>query len=146
MRPPLRLSTCLAMREKSATRYLATAVVFLLFVTSALAEIPPSPYIPPAPILNPSSPYVVPRARPVPLSPASGFSPGSYLAGTNHVVNPPRSVFHARHKHRLRHRKAKGDVGHRGTDGAEWGKAMCDADANANFMAQGGSKLPSRLR
>jgi hypothetical protein len=88
------------MREKSAMRCLVTAVVLLLFVTSAIAQIPPTPYIPPAPILNPSSPYVVPQARPVPVSPASGFSPGSYLAGTNQVVNPPRSVFHARHKRR----------------------------------------------
>ena len=77
-------------------RYLATAVALLLFVTGALAQIPPRPYIPPAPILNPSSPYVLPQA----VSPAPGFSPGSNLAGTNQVVNPPQSVFHARHKRR----------------------------------------------
>jgi hypothetical protein len=88
------------MQEKTAMRYLATAVALLLFVTGALAQIPPRPYIPPAPILNPSSPYVLPQAPPVPVSPAPGFSPGSNLAGTNQVVNPPQSVFHARHKRR----------------------------------------------
>jgi hypothetical protein len=55
-------------------RYLATAVALLLFVTGALAQIPPRPYIPPAPILNPSSPYVLPQAPPVPVSPAGLFS------------------------------------------------------------------------
>jgi hypothetical protein len=81
-------------------RCLAIAVVFLLFVTSAIAQVPPAPYIPPSPILNPSAPYVVPQAPPVPVSSDPGFSPGSDLAGTDQVVNPPRSVFHARHKRR----------------------------------------------
>ena len=40
------------MQEKTAMRYLATAVALLLFVTGALAQIPPRPYIPPAPILK----------------------------------------------------------------------------------------------
>ena len=56
-------------------RYLATAVALLLFVTGALAQIPPRPYIPPAPILNPSSPFV--GRPPIPISPPS--YPGSYL-------------------------------------------------------------------
>jgi hypothetical protein len=42
----------------------------------------------------------VPQAPPVPVSPTPGFSPGSFLAGTNQVVNPPRSVFRSRHKRR----------------------------------------------
>jgi hypothetical protein len=81
-------------------RCLAIAVVLLLLLTRAIAQIPPAPYIPSAPILNPSSPFVVPQAPPIPISPAPGFYPGSNLAGTNQVVNPSRGVFHSRHKQR----------------------------------------------
>jgi hypothetical protein len=74
----------------------------------AFAQMPPTPYVPPAPILNPSTSLVVPQAGPVPVSPSiSGSAPGSgvfgtgdYLRGTNQVVNPPRSVLHTnRHRH-----------------------------------------------
>jgi hypothetical protein len=41
----------------------AIAVVLLLFVTGATARMPPPVYTPPAPILNPSSPLVVPDLR-----------------------------------------------------------------------------------
>jgi hypothetical protein len=46
-------------------RCFTIAVVLLLFVTTASAQIPPASYIPPAPILNPSSPFVVPQAPPL---------------------------------------------------------------------------------
>jgi hypothetical protein len=69
-------------------RSLAIAVVFLLFVTSAIAQIPPAPYIPPAPILNPSNPYVLPQAPPVPVSPA----PGRGLSEGLSPLQPYRSV------------------------------------------------------
>jgi hypothetical protein len=91
------------MSEKNAMRYLAIAVVLLMFVTCAIAQIPPAPYTPPAPILNPSSPLVLPQARPTPVSSAPGFHPGSNLAGTNQVVNPSRGVFHSRHSRRHHH-------------------------------------------
>ena len=81
-------------------RCLAIAGVFSLFVTCAIAQIPPAPYTPPAPILNPSSPLVLPQAPPIPVSPAPGFYPGSNLAGTNQVVNPSRGVFNSRHSQR----------------------------------------------
>jgi len=81
-------------------RCLAIAGVFSLFVTCAIAQIPPAPYTPPAPILNPSSPLVLPQAPPTPVSPAPGFYPGSNLAGTNQVVNPSRGVFNSRHSQR----------------------------------------------
>src|SRR5262249_42193854 len=68
--------------------------VFSLFVTCAIAQIPPA--TPPAPILNPSSPLVLRQAPPIPVSPAPGFSPGSKSRGTNQVVNPSRGVFNSR--------------------------------------------------
>jgi hypothetical protein len=77
--------------------------VLLLSVTGAAAQIPPSTYTPPAPNLNPSSPLVLPQQNEVPVSPASPgsvFSTGNNLAGTNQVVDPPRSVFHAHHRRR----------------------------------------------
>ncbi len=87
-------------------RLLVIVVVLLLFATSAIGQIPPAPYIPRAPILNPSNPYVLPQAPPVGVSPAPGYSPGSHLAGTNQVINPPRSVFRARHKRRHHYLRA----------------------------------------
>jgi hypothetical protein len=72
-------------------RYMATGIL-LLFVTSAMAQWPP-PSIPPmVPHPNPSSPLVIPQAPPIPVSPAPNFYPGSNLARTNQVVNPPLSV------------------------------------------------------
>jgi len=78
----------------------------------ASAQMPPTPYVPPAPILNPSTSLVVPQAGPVPVSPSisrSGpgsdvFGTGEYLRGTNQVVNPSHGVLHAnRHHHYHRH-------------------------------------------
>jgi hypothetical protein len=80
-------------------RYLATVIV-LLFVTSAMAQIPPPPVPLMVPHPNPSSSLVLPQAPEVPVSPAPNFYPGSNLAGTNQVVNPPLGVFHAHHKRR----------------------------------------------
>ena len=75
----------------------------------ASAQLPPAPYVAPAPILNPSSSLVLPQPRPVPVSPSisgsnSGvFGTGQYLRGTNQVVNPPRSVLQSSHIRRHRH-------------------------------------------
>jgi hypothetical protein len=77
----------------------------------ASAQVPPAPYVAPAPILNPSSSLVVPQPHQVPVSPGpalgsfggSGsnvFGTGEYLRGTNQVVNPPRSVLHHYRRHR----------------------------------------------
>src|SRR6476646_10557245 len=66
----------------------------------AMAQIP-APSIPPiAPHPNPSSSLVLRQAPPILVSPARNFYPGSNLAGTNQVVNPPLGVFHAHHKRR----------------------------------------------
>jgi hypothetical protein len=92
---------------------LSLATVFLPAGISS-AQVPPAPYVAPAPILNPSSSLVVPPPRQVPVSPSiSGSAPGSlggsgsnvfgtgeYLRGTNQVVNPPRSVLHHSRRHR----------------------------------------------
>jgi hypothetical protein len=97
-------------------RCLSLATVFMP-AQIALAQIPPAPYVAPAPILNPSTSLVVPAPREVPVSPSisgsalgslggsnSGvFATGQYLRGTNQVVNPPRSVLHSSHVHRHRH-------------------------------------------
>jgi hypothetical protein len=80
-------------------RFLATSTL-LLFVTSAMAQFPPPLPPPMVPHPNPSSSLVLPQAPPIPVSPAPNFYPGSNLAGTNQVVNPPLGVFHAHHKHR----------------------------------------------
>jgi hypothetical protein len=77
--------------------------VLLLSATGAAAQLPPPTVNAPTPHPNPSSSLVVPAPGEVPVSPASGFSPGSNLSGTNQVVNPPRSVFHASAYHRRRH-------------------------------------------
>jgi hypothetical protein len=80
----------------------------------AFAQVPPAPYVAPAPILNPSSSLVVPPPHQVPVSPGpalgslggSGsnvFGTGEYLRGTNEVVNPPRSVLQNHHPRRHRH-------------------------------------------
>jgi hypothetical protein len=85
---------------------LSLAIV-LMPATIAFAQLPPTPYVPPAPILNPSSSLVVPQARPVPVSPSLGgsgvFGNGQYLRGTNQVVNPARSVLRGSHVRRHRH-------------------------------------------
>ena len=85
---------------------LSLAIV-LLPAGIASAQLPPAPYVAPAPILNPSSSLVVPQARPVPVSPSLGgsgvFGNGQYLRGTNQVVNPSRSVLRGSHARRHRH-------------------------------------------
>ena len=89
---------------------LSLATVFLS-AGIVSAQVPPAPYVAPAPILNPSSSLVVPAPRQVPVSPGpalgSGsnvFGTGEYLRGTNQVVNPSRGVLHAsRHRHYHRH-------------------------------------------
>jgi hypothetical protein len=82
-----------------ATVFLPAGIVF--------AQVPPAPYVAPAPILNPSSSLVVPAPRQVPVSPgpalgsgSNEFGTGEYLRGTNQVVNPPRSVLHHPRRHR----------------------------------------------
>jgi hypothetical protein len=92
---------------------LALAIAFLP-AGLARAQIPPSPYVAPAPRLNPSSSLVVPQPSPVPVSPSVSTGPGSlggygsnvfgngaYLRGTNQAVHSPYGVVHA---HRYRHR------------------------------------------
>jgi hypothetical protein len=65
-------------------RYMATGVL-LVFMTSAMAQLPP-PSIPPlVPHPNPSSSLVLPQTPEVPVSPAPNFYPGSNLAGTNPI-------------------------------------------------------------
>jgi hypothetical protein len=86
-----------------------------LSVGIASAQVPPAPYVAPAPILNPSSSLVISQPPPVPVSPgpplgslggygSNVFGTGEYLRGTNEVVNPPHSVLHhpRRHRHALR--------------------------------------------
>jgi hypothetical protein len=87
---------------------LSLATVFMAAATAS-AQIPPAPYVPSAPILNPSTSLVLPPPRQVPVSPSLGgsnsgvFGTGQYLRGTNQVVNPPRSVLHSSHVRRYRH-------------------------------------------
>jgi hypothetical protein len=47
-------------------------VMVLLSASAAAAQLPLPPYVPPAPILNPSSSLVLPPPRQVPVSPALG--------------------------------------------------------------------------
>jgi hypothetical protein len=96
-------------------RCLAIAIVLLLFVTRAIAQIPPAPYTPPAPILNPSSPLVLPQAPPTPVSPAPGFYPGSNLAAAQPMASSSlRALVHATRKvmrQQLRFRRSAGRIG-----------------------------------
>jgi hypothetical protein len=94
----------------SFTRLCVVALAIVLMAAGiASAQLPPAPYVAPAPILNPSSSLVVPQPRPVPVSPSLGgpsagvFGNGQYLRGTNQVVNPARSVLHGSRVHRHRH-------------------------------------------
>jgi hypothetical protein len=81
--------------------------IVLMSAGIASAQLPPAPYVAPAPILNPSSSLVLPPPRQVPVSPSGSgsgvFGNGQYLRGTNQVVNPPRSLLHGSHAHRHRH-------------------------------------------
>src|SRR5262249_58241483 len=87
----------------SFTRLCSLSLAIVLMpATIAFAQLPPTPYVPPAPILNPSSSLVVPQPRPVPVSPSGGsnagvFGNGQYLRGTNQVLNPSRSVLRGSH-------------------------------------------------
>jgi hypothetical protein len=79
----------------------------LLSLTAAVAQLPPPMPAPMVPTPNPSSSLVLPPVHEAPVSPAphggslpgASGGPGSNLAGTNEVVNPPRSVFHSHHRH-----------------------------------------------
>jgi hypothetical protein len=71
----------------------------------AAAQVPPI-VTAPTPNLNPSSSLVLPAPHQVPVYPGpTGTAPGAVgaiggnLAGTNQVVNPPRSVLHHHHRH-----------------------------------------------
>jgi hypothetical protein len=97
----------------STTRRLCFALTILLSLASgAAAQQPPPAVTVPTPQPNPSSSLVLPAPRQVPVYPGpTGTAPGAVgavggnLAGTNQVVNPPRSVLHAarrRHHHYLR--------------------------------------------
>jgi hypothetical protein len=84
--------------------------VLLLSATGAAAQMPPPTVTAPVPHPNPSSSLVVPAPGEVPVySGPTGTAPGAVgavggnLAGTNQVVNPPRSVLHASAYHRRRH-------------------------------------------
>jgi hypothetical protein len=96
-----------------AHRLRFSLAIALLPAGSAIAQIPPSPYVAPAPTLNPSSSLVVPQPREVPVSPSVSSGPGSlggygshvfgtgeYLRGTNQVANPSRGLLHAHRYHR----------------------------------------------
>ena len=92
----------------STTRRCCFALTILLPLTSgAAAQMPPPTVTVPTPQPNPSSSLVLPAPRQVPVYPGpTGTAPGAVgavggnLAGTNQVVNPPRSVLHARHHRR----------------------------------------------
>jgi hypothetical protein len=84
--------------------------VLLLSATAVAAQMPPPSVIAPTPNPNPSSSLVLPAPGEVPVNPGpTGTAPGAVgaiggnLAGTNQVVNPPRSVFHTSAYHRRRH-------------------------------------------
>jgi hypothetical protein len=92
----------------SFTRSCSLSLALVLLPAGiAFAQLPPVPYVAPAPILNPSSSLVLPQPRPVPVSPSLGgsgvFGNGQYLRGTNQVVNPARSVMRGSHVRRHRH-------------------------------------------
>ena len=94
----------------SFTRLCSLALAITVMpVGIACAQLPPAPYVAPAPILNPNTSMVVPLLRQVPVSPSLGgssggvFGNGHYLRGTNQVVNPPRSVLCGRHVRRHCH-------------------------------------------
>jgi len=92
----------------SFTRSCSLSLALVLLPAGiAFAQLPPAPYVAPAPILNPSSSLVLPQPRPVPVSPSLGgsgvFGNGQYLRGTNQVVNPARSVMRGGHVRRHRH-------------------------------------------
>jgi hypothetical protein len=94
----------------SFTRLCSLSLAIVLMPAGiASAQLPPAPYVAPAPILNPSSSLVLPPPREVPVSPSLGgsnagvFGNGQYLRGTNQVVNPPRGVLHGSHVRRHRH-------------------------------------------
>jgi hypothetical protein len=88
----------------NAIRFYSFALTVLLWSASgAAAQVPPPTVTAPTPHPNPSSSLVVPAPGEVPVSPGSSFSPGSNLSGTNQVVNPPRSLFHASAYHRRHH-------------------------------------------
>jgi hypothetical protein len=83
--------------------------ILLLSVGGAAAQLPP-PTVTVTPHPNPSSSLVLPPPGQVPVSPGpTGTAPGAVgaiggnLAGTNQVVNPPRSI--VRSSHYRRHRQ-----------------------------------------
>jgi hypothetical protein len=68
-------------------------LTFFLSVSGAAAQLPLPPVIPPAPILNPSSPLVLPPLHQVPVSPAPGGGGlGGQLSGLRQYP-APCSVF-----------------------------------------------------
>ena len=76
-----------------------------LAASGAVAQAPPI-VTAPTPTPNPSSSLVLPAPRQVPVYPGPmGTVPGAVgaiggnLAGTNQVVNPPRSVLHHHRRH-----------------------------------------------
>jgi hypothetical protein len=80
--------------------------VLLFSVAGAAAQLPP-PTVTVTPHPNPSSSLVLPAPGETPVySGPTGTAPGAVgavggnLAGTNQVVNPPRSVLHASHPRR----------------------------------------------
>ena len=88
----------------SFTRLCSLALAITVMpVGIACAQLPPAPYVAPAPILNPNTSMVVPLLRQVPVSHSLGgssggvFGNGQYLRGTNRVVNPSRSVMRGSH-------------------------------------------------
>jgi hypothetical protein len=91
----------------SATRLVCFGLtVLLLSASGAAAQLPP-PTVTVTPHPNPSSSLVLPAPRQVPVNPGpTGTAPGAVgaiggnLAGTNQVVNPPRSVLHVHRHHR----------------------------------------------
>ena len=77
----------------SATRSCCFAImIFLLSAGGAAAQLPPPVFLPPAPILNPSSSLVLPPLQQVPVSPA----PGGGVGGGHSLLRQypaPCSVF-----------------------------------------------------
>ena len=91
----------------STIRLVCLSLTVLLFsVAGAAAQLPP-PTVTMTPHPNPSSSLVLPAPGQTPVySGPTGTAPGAVgaiggnLAGTNQVVNPPRSVLHTSHRKR----------------------------------------------
>lgn len=77
------------------------AAAIMALPAGALAQIPPPPPAP-TPHLNPSSPYTLPQAPEVPVSPGPGPGGAAVMHGTPGVIDPYPAPHH--HHRKRRHR------------------------------------------